>query len=75
MGGDEDGAAIVSQAHHYAVSEIRRNAQTNWVAVYIYQPALGFVGSDHVELEVRTGSDGASPGNVKRIAFSFQVTD
>ena len=54
VGGDEDGAVIVSQAQHYSVSEIRRNLQTNWVAVYFYQSSPGYVGKDYVELEIHT---------------------
>ena len=76
VGGDEDGARISIQAKHYRTSEIRRNAETNWVGVYVYQPAVGFVGSDHVDIEVLTGSDGASlPSNVKNVAFHFDIHD
>ena len=48
-GGDEDGARISTQANHYSISEIRRNAETNWVTVYVYQPTAGFVGSDYAD--------------------------
>ena len=76
VGGDEEGATIVTQAKHYSISEIRRNQQTNWVAIYFYQPTPGYVGADYVELEIRTGSDGAGPPtNGKRIALSFQVSN
>jgi hypothetical protein len=74
VGGDEDGATISTQATHYRISEIRRNAETNWVVTYVYQPAAGFVGSDYAEIEILTGSDGASPPtNVKRLAFHFVI--
>jgi hypothetical protein len=76
VGGDEDGARISIQAKHYSISEIRRNAETNWVALYVYQPAAGFVGSDYADIEVLTGSDGASPPtNIKRVAFRFAIHD
>jgi hypothetical protein len=76
VGGDEDGARIVTQPQHYTISEIRRNAGTDWVAVYVYQPLAGFVGSDYAVLEVFTGSDGASPPtHIERIAFDFRVAD
>ena len=76
VGGDEEAATIVSQAKHYTISEIRRNQQTNWIAVYFYQPSPGFVGSDYVELEIQAGSDGASqPTKIKRIAFNFQISN
>jgi hypothetical protein len=44
--------------------------------VYVYQPAADFVGEDHAEVEVMTGSDGASaPTNTKRLVFRFSVHD
>jgi hypothetical protein len=74
VGGDEDGATISTQARHYSISEIRRNAETNWIAVYVYRPASGYVGSDYAELELLTGSDGASePTNIKRVALHFVI--
>jgi hypothetical protein len=75
VGGDEESARIVTQAQHYSISEIRRDAHTNWVAVYVYQPALEYVGPDNVELEIQTGSDGASPpSHSRRIGLAFQIT-
>jgi len=74
VGGDEEGTRIITQANHYSVSEIRRNATTNWVATYVYQPVPGFVGSDYVEIEILTGSDGASPPmNTKKVALHFVI--
>jgi len=74
VGGDEEGARIATQATHYSISEFRRNAATNWVAVYVYRPASGFVGSDYAELEISTGSDGASPPtSVKKVALRFAI--
>lgn len=74
VGGDEEGARISTQAKHHSVSEIRRSAATDFVATYVYQAAQGFVGSDDAEIEVLTGSDGASPPkNIKRIAFRFVI--
>jgi hypothetical protein len=44
------------------------------LAVYVYQALPGFVGSDHVLIEVLTGSAGASPPtNIQRVAFDFRV--
>ena len=72
--GIEDGARITVQAEHAAVSEIRRNADTNWVATYIYQPISGYIGSDRVQLEVLTGSDGASPPpDIRRVIIEFRI--
>jgi hypothetical protein len=74
VGGDEDGATIVVQPNHSVISEIRRNAETNWVATFVYQPTAGYVGSDYAEIEIVTGSDGASPPrNVKRVVFHFDI--
>ena len=74
VGGDEQGARISVQPSHAITSEIRRNAETNWVATFVYQPTAGFVGSDYAEIEIVTGSDGASPPrNVKRVVFQFDI--
>ena len=74
VGGDEEGATISVQAAHYSISEIRRDASTDWYAVYVYQSAAGFVGEDHAEVEVMTGSDGASaPTNIKKMIFRFSI--
>jgi len=74
VGGDEAGARISVQPRHFGVSEIRRDAETNWVATFVYQPTAGFVGSDDAEIEIATGSDGASPPrNVRRVVFHFDI--
>jgi hypothetical protein len=73
VGGDEEGARIATQAVHYAISEIRRDSTTNWVAVYAYQPAADFIGSDQVELEILSQSDAMSPLIVKKLAIRFVV--
>lgn len=74
VGGDEDWARISTQPKHFSVSEIRRNAGTNWVITFVYQAASGFVGMDRAEIEIMTGSDGASPPtNVRRVVFTFEV--
>ena len=76
VGGDEEGARVSMQAKHYTLSEIRRNAETDFVATYVYQPSSGFVGSDYAEIEILTGSDGASsPTNIKKVAFHFVIHD
>lgn len=76
VGGDEESARITTQAEHQSVSEIRRSAETGFVATYVYQPAPGFVGSDEAEIEVATGSNGATaPTAIKRIAFHFAIHD
>ncbi len=72
--GDEDGASIIVQAKHYEISDIVRNVETNWEVVYKYKPKSGFIGTDFVELELSTGSDGASPSkNIEIIKIKFIV--
>lgn len=75
VSGDEEGATIKVQAKHYDISEIRRNSETNYVAVYTYKPKFNFVGYDYVELEIQKGSDGASPPTeIKTIKINFAVS-
>ena len=74
VGGDEEGARIATQGKHFSVSEIRRDASTNFVATYVYKPAAGFIGADEAAIEVLTGSDGASPPkNIRKIVFRIVV--
>lgn len=72
--GDEDGASIIVQAKYYEISDIVRNVDTNWEAVYKYKPRTGFVGTDYVELKLSTGSDGVNPPtNVEIIKIKIVV--
>ena len=74
VGGDEEGARISVQPRHASISEIRRDAGTKWIATFVYQPTARFVGVDHAEIEILSGSDGASaPRNAKRVVFHFDV--
>ena len=76
IGGDEEGAKIITQANHYHRSEIVRDESTSWAAVYKYEPASGYTGRDYVEIETQTGSDGASPPNeISIIKITFFVTN
>ena len=76
VGGDEEGALILRQALHYRLSEIQRNQSTHWIAVYVYQPEAGYVGGDSAEIEIRAGSDGASPPTrISRVRFRFSIAD
>lgn len=61
IGGDEEGASIIRQANHFEISDIIRNADTMWEAIYNYKAMSGFKGADYVELKLSRGSDGASP--------------
>ena len=74
IGGDEEGASIIHQANHFEISDIVRNADSMWEAVYIYKPKSGFVGIDYVELKLSSGSDGASrPTDTVIIKIKFNV--
>ena len=74
ISGDEEGATIKRQAKYYDMSEIVRNADTNWEAVYVYKPEPLYSGTDYVELELSTGSDGASPpANIEIIKIQIQI--
>ena len=61
VSGDEEGVLIKKQAVYYEVSEMIRDSTTNWEAVYRYQAAKNYVGSDEVEIETSRSSDGVSP--------------
>lgn len=61
ISGDEEEVVIITQSKNYDISEIVRNTETNFEAVYRYKPRDGFIGTDFVEIKKRTGSDGASP--------------
>jgi hypothetical protein len=71
--GDEDGARVTIRPLHAEISEIRRDAETDWVATYVYKPVAGYVGSDVVELEILTSSDGLGPPDVHRLRIRFTV--
>ncbi|MEM9325866.1 MAG: hypothetical protein AAGA85_09425 [Bacteroidota bacterium] len=76
IGGDEEGVSIVTQANHFEISEIIRDQSTGFVAVYEYQPAVDFVGSDWVELRLETGSDGMSiPVEATLVRINFNISE
>jgi hypothetical protein len=76
VGGDEEGAEIIVQAKHYEISEIVRNSETNYVAVYTYKPKSDYVGPDYAEIQIETGSDGASePTEIEIVKFHFNVSE
>ncbi len=75
ISGDEDGATIKVQAKHFSISKIIRNESTNWSVFYHYKPETGFIGSDLVEIETNTGSDGSGNGKTNIVKLFFQITD
>lgn len=76
VSGDEESASILVQAKNFEISEIIRNAETNYTAVYKYKPKTDFTGTDYVELKIETGSDGASqPTKIQIIKINFVIGD
>lgn len=72
--GDEEGTSLSTQAKHYTISEVRHDSTTNWAAVYFYQAAAGYVGSDYSAIRIYRGSDGASPNtHITEVRFYFDV--
>lgn len=59
--GDEEQALIKEDSKHAAVSKLIRDFDESATVEYHYQPETDFTGRDTVVLEVRRGSDGASP--------------
>ncbi len=74
ISGDEEGAVIIEQASHFEISELKRDASTDWSVIYFYKPESGYSGTDSVRIETNTGSDGASAGILDTIKIVFQVT-
>ena|ERR1700712_2291202 len=69
--GDEEEASIYTQPAHASVSKIDRPGKP----IYVYVPAVDFVGVDQVKLKFATGSDGASPNTVLSYTIiKFTVT-
>lgn len=60
--GDEEQAVIKEDSPTAAVSELNRDFDES-VIEYRYQSKTDYTGRDTVVLEVRRGSDGASPNN------------
>jgi len=75
ISGDEEGATILTQAKHYQVSEIIRDANTNWSIVYQYIPQVGFIGEDYVEIQTCTGGQGEGCTDLHTMRIKFTVTD
>lgn len=73
--GDEEGAYIITQGTHFEISEIVRDSTTAFCPVFEYKPAAGFTGTDIVEVETNTGSNGAGNGRINTIQFNFTITN
>lgn len=73
--GDEEGATIITQPQHAAVSEIVREKYRDWCVVYKYIPEEGFVGKDYVEIETCTGGEGSACSEKEIIRIEFTVVE
>jgi hypothetical protein len=74
VGGDEEGARIATQAHHYSTSEMQRDSTTDFIPIYVYRPALGYLGSDDVSIEVITNPIGTTEASRTRlVTIHFEV--
>lgn len=72
--GDEEGGAIVSQAQHFAVSDLSRDP--SFALVYTYQPAQDYTGSDEVQIRLDSGSDGAGRSTHHEfVTISFEISE
>lgn len=73
----ECGTRINKQASHYSVSRISLKPDTlDLHFFYEYTPALNYTGTDEVEIELSSGSDGSGPNTqffYKTIKFT--ITD
>lgn len=74
ISGDEEGATIITPPKHAEISEIVRDATTNWSVVYKYQAVAGYSGTDAVEIETCTGGDGTNCGETKLYLIQFNIT-
>lgn len=59
--GDEEQALIKEDSKHALMSKLVREFDESATVEYRYQSKADFTGKDTVVLEVRRGSDGASP--------------
>jgi hypothetical protein len=76
VGGDEEGAIVSTQPRHFRISEIRRDASTNFICVYVYQPEAGYTGYDHAELDIYTNKVGTPEHTqVTRLAINFTISN
>lgn len=70
--GDEEGGRIIEQAQHFEASEVVRD--TSFRLVYRYQPKEDYKGNDRVQIELSSGSDGASSStHFKYITINFVI--
>ena len=68
----EGGATIKTQANNFEISEINRNSETGYAAIYRYKPKANFIGYDFVEIEIMSDAvpiDEPYVGKIVKIEF------
>ncbi len=73
--GDEEGVSIVTPPAHAETCSILRDSTTQFCCQLEYKASAGYTGSDFVEVQTNTGSNGASEGELNTIRFNFTVTN
>lgn len=72
--GDEEQALIKDDSQYANVSKLNREFDASESVIYRYQSKTDFTGRDTVVLEVRRGSDGASPNkNIYLTVLQFNI--
>jgi hypothetical protein len=75
VSGDEEGAIILYQAQHYEKSELVRDESTNMSVEYHYKPAIDFVGTDSVGLEIYYNKTGEGLPYIETVRINFTITN
>ena len=71
--GDEVKWTIQVQAQNYEISEVVKTDSTNQRWEYHYKPKVGYVGKDHVILDIYTkSSNGSSGTSTHRLNFKVK---
>lgn len=75
MYGDNERAYVLTQAQHFKISQLSRDASTDWDYVYVYKPERGYVGTDFVEIETCTRGNSGECGDRKILRINFTMED
>ena len=72
--GDEEEASIITQAEHFEISELDRDADLS--ITFTYKPQENYVGTDFIEIRTGRGSDGASENTeITNVQISLTITN
>lgn len=73
--GDEEGAGITTQAKHYEISELEREAAVGKI-IYMYKPQNNYIGPDYVEISTSRGASFAGDDAERTIIqIKFNITE